>query len=341
MLDDLLRETMGHLEDEFYQKKMVFSYSSLKQLMWNPAIFYQLYVLGNKEEKPESHLVQGRLVHCLLLEEENFDKMFLISPDALPSGNTRQVVDRVFKHFMEVHKHDDTREYLQEFEGAVIDVLKDMNLHQSLKTDEQRRDKIITPETIAYWEFLKLKQGKVLISQEDYDYCKGAVELIKQDKKICQLIGCSVSEFDNVEVLNETELQMEVVGKPFGIKGILDNIIIDHDKKEIRINDIKTTSKDLKDFPETIEFYSYWLQAVIYCSLVAMTYEHLINEGYDLKFHFVVIDKMFQTYAFPVSIKTLDSWFERMQEVLKKAEWHYINKNFTLPYDFATGSVSL
>jgi len=337
MLDDLLRETMEHLEDEFYQKKMVFSYSSLKQLMWNPAIFYQLYVLGNKEEKPESHLVQGRLVHCLLLEEENFDKMFLISSEILPAGNTRQVVDTVFRQY-----RDENRLLLTEYEAEIVQVLKDINLHQKLNTDQQRVAKIITPETIAYWEHLKMKQGKILISQEDYDYCKGAVELIKQDKKICQLIGCSVSEFDNVEVLNETELQMEVVGKPFGIKGILDNIVLDHDKKEIRINDIKTTSKDLKDFPETVEFYSYWLQAVIYCSLVAMSYSHLIDVGgYDLKFHFVVIDKTFQTYAFPVSQTTLNSWLERMQDVLKKAEWHYINKDFTLPYEFATGNVVL
>lgn len=335
MLDDLLRETIEHLEDEFYQKKMVFSYSSLKQLMWNPAIFYQLYVLGNKEEKPESHLVQGRLVHCLLLEEENFDKMFFISPDALPSGNTRQVVDAVFK------QRDDIRQSLTDYEPEILQVLKDINLHQSLKTDESRIGKIVTSETIAYWDYLKIKQGKILISQEDYDYCKGAVELIKQDKKISQLIGCGISEFDNVEILNEMALQMEVVGKPFGIKGILDNIIIDHDKKEIRINDIKTTSKDLKDFPETIEFYSYWLQAVLYCSLVAMNYSHLIDAGYDLKFHFVVIDKTFQTYAFPVSQSTLNSWLTRMEEVLKKAEWHYINKDFTLPYDFATGNVVL
>jgi hypothetical protein len=102
------------------------------------------------------------------------------------------------------------------------------------------------------------------------------------------------------------------------------------------------TLKLLKDFPETVEFYSYWLQAVIYCSLVANKYKNELElGGYSLKFHFVVIDRMFQTYSFPVSDNTLKLWLNRLNESLNKAEWHYVNKSYDLPYDFATGSVTL
>jgi hypothetical protein len=68
---------------------------------------------------------------------------------------------------------------------------------------------------------------------------------------------------------------------------------------------------------------------------------NLINAGYQIKFHFVVIDKMYNTYAFPVSENTLNNWFTRLADVLEKAEWHYKNKNFTLPYDFATERITL
>ena len=341
MLDNLIKEAIAHLENEFYSKKMVFSYSSLKQLMWNPAIFYQLYVLGNKEERIESNLVQGKLIHCLLLEEENFDKLFFISPDTLPTGNTKSVIDRVFKHYKELSANGDQRVYLKEYENAVLDILKDMNLHQSLKTDEQRIDKIITFETIQYWEFLKQKQGKTLISNDDYTYCKNAVDLIKQDKKICDLIGCSATEFDNLEIFNEIELSMDAVGYSFSVKGILDNVVIDHDKKQIRVNDIKTTSKDLDSFPEVVEFYSYWLQAVIYMCLVGVKYTRLIDAGYTVDFRFIVIDKTFLVYPFRVSEHTMKTWFDRMNQVFTKANWHYINRDYTLPYDFAKGDVIL
>lgn len=340
-LEDLMTESVQHLETDFYKKKFYFSYSSLNKLLWNPAVFYQMYVLGMKEERLDSHLVQGKIVHALLLEEEKFKDLFIISPANLPTGNLRTVIDRVFYHHQELKRNGDSREKLEEFDQAILDVMKDMNYHQSLKTDQQRLDKILTAEASNYWGFLQQKGSKTLIDQESYEFCKSAVELIKTNKQLCSLIGCSLTEFDNKEVYNETPFQIDLPGKPFGLKGIVDNIVIDHDNRTICVNDIKTTSKDLKDFPESIEYYSYWLQAVIYVSMAALKHEDLINQGYQLKFHFVVIDRAFQTYAFPVQESTLSKWLDKYREVIDIAYWHYTNKSYELPYHFAKGLIAL
>lgn len=340
-LEDIMQESAELLEKDFYSKKFYFSYSSLNKLMWNPAVFYQLYVLGMKEERTDSHLVQGKIIHALLLEEEKFNDMFVISPAKLPGDSIKAVVDRVFAHYLELSQNGDARTELKDFDQAVLDVMVDMNYHQSLKTDQQRLDKIILPEAINYWDFLKTKGDKILIDQQTYDFCKNAVEIIKTDKSVCNLIGCDLTEFDNKEVFNELPLSVEYKGAPFGLKGIIDNVVIDHDKKIIFINDIKTTSKDLKDFKETVEFYSYWLQAVIYCSMVGIKYRELMESGYELKFHFIVIDRAFQTYPFYVTESTLSGWLTRMDKVLAAANWHYVNKRYDLPHEFAIGSVVL
>jgi hypothetical protein len=340
-LEDLMNDSIEKLEKDFYSKKFEFSYSSLNKLMWNPAVFHQLYVLGLKEEKTDAHLVNGKLVHGLLLEPEKFNEQFMVSPDNLPTGNTRTVIDRVYSHHVELAKNGDERTSLVEFTAAILDVLKDMNLHQSLKTDVQRIDKIFTPEGVNYWNFLRTKGNKTLIDQETYDFCNNAVEIIKTNKDICKLIACNLNEFENKEVFNEIKLNCNVNNRAFGLKGIIDNLVIDHDEKIVYINDVKTTSKDLKDFPETIEFYGYWMQAAIYSSLVVSNYAHLINDGYDIKFNFVVIDKMYNVYAFPVSTSTLMSWLTRLEECLVKADWHYTSNEFNLPYDFAQGLVTL
>lgn len=340
--EDLMQESVQHLETNFYKEKFYFSYSSLNKLLWNPAVFYQLYVMGLKEEKVDSHLVQGKIIHALLLEEEKFNELFIISPANLPTGNLRTVIDRVFYHHTELKRNGDQREKLEEFDGAILDVMKDMNYHQSLKTDQQRLDKVLTSESYSYWAFLQTKGNKTLIDQESYDFCKNAVDMIKTDKKLCSLIGCNVTEFENKEVYNETPFMIDLPDKPFGLKGIVDNVVIDHDQKTICVNDIKTTSKDLKDFPETVEFYSYWLQAVIYVSMAALRHQALIeHQGYQLKFHFVVIDRAFQTYAFPVTDSTLNKWLDRYKEVIDIADWHYTNKSYELPYQFAKGMVAL
>lgn len=340
--EDLMQESVKHLENDFYSKKFYFSYSSLNKLLWNPAVFYQMYVLGMKEEKLDTHLVQGKIIHALLLEEEKFGDMFVISPSNLPTGSLRTVIDRVFHHHTELKRNGDQREKLEEFDGAILDVMRDMNYYQNLKTDQQRLDKVLTPDAFSYWAFLQMKGNKTLIDQESYDFCKNAVELIKTNKQLCHLIGCDRTEFDNREIFNEMKFEMNLPNQPFGLKGIIDNVVVDHDEKIIFVNDIKTTSKDLKDFPESIEYYSYWLQAVIYVSVVAMQYGHLISEqGYQLKFHFVAIDRTFQSYAFPVKESTLSTWLDRYKETIEIAEWHYKNQSYELPYHFAKGLVAL
>jgi len=340
-LEELMNQSIEIMENDFYAKPFKFSYSSLNKLMWNPQAFYQLYVLGNREEKTESYLVNGKIIHCLLLEPEKFDEQFIVSPDALPTGNTRTVIDRLYAHHVELANNGDERTNLVEFTNAILDILKDMDLHQSLKTDVQRLDKILVPEGVSYWNFLRSKGNKTLIDQASYDFCKTGVDLIKLNSQVCNLIGCNLNEFSNKEVFNEIPVDIEINDKPFGLKGIIDNIVVDHDDKIIYINDIKTTSKELKDFPESIEFYNYWMQAAIYSTIIAIKFIHLIDEGYQLKFHFVVIDKSYQVYAFPVSDNTLNSWFDRLTNTLEKANWHYINKSYDLPYEFATGKVTL
>jgi len=341
-LENLMEESIKIMQEDFYSKKFYFSYSSLNKLLWNPVVFHQLYVMGIKEERVDQHLVQGKIIHALLLEEDKFNDQFIVSPGKLPGDGVKAVVDRVFAHYLELSANGDLRTELEHFDGAILDVMKDMNYFQALKTDQQRLDKIVIPEAINYWSFLKTKGNKTLIDQDTLDFCKSAVELVKSDKNLCKLIGCNISDFDNIEVYNELFLQAEATTKPFGIKGIIDNLVINHDEKVIYINDVKTTSKELKDFPETIEFYSYWLQAIIYCSLVANKFKDKIElDGYEFKFHFVVIDKMFQTYAFPVSDNTLKNWLNRLNQAMDKAEWHYVNKRYDLPYEFATGSVTL
>jgi hypothetical protein len=343
LFEELMEESVKFIEKDFYDKKFYFSYSSLNKLLYSPAVFYQLYVMGMKEERLDTHLVQGKIIHALLLEEEKFKDQFVVSPANLPTGTLRTVIDKVHAQFQNNRASYDALgvEKLSDLQDEILDVMKDINYHQSLKTDQQRLDKVLSTETENCFQFLKSKGSKVLIDQETFEFCKNAVDLIKTNKQICQLIGTNSTEFDNLEVINECFFQSDLANRSFGLKGIIDNIVIDHDNKIIYVNDIKTTSKDLKDFAESVEYYSYWMQAAVYSILVALQYGDLLKNGYNYKFHFVVIDRFFQTYAYPVKETTLNSWMERFKETLDIADWHYTNRSFELPYQFAKGLAAL
>lgn len=336
-----LSENIQNAEDKFYSEYFYFSYSSMNKLLWNPVVFYQLYVMKLKDEKTSPALTNGKLIHLLLLNEHDFKNEYIISADSLPAGNTKTVIDRLYVHYKELVNNGDQREKLEDFQNAILDILLDMNLHQSLKTDIQRIEKIINKETINYWTFLVNSLNKTVIDQQTYDYCLKAADIIKDTPELSNLMGLKVTEFDNIEVFNEIELKEKLNNHTFGLKGILDNLVINHDDKTICINDLKTTSKELKDFPESIQYYSYWLQAVIYCVLVSLKYGDLIeNKKYKLLFNFIVLDKNLLAYPFSVSEETLKVWFDKFkEEALTPTVYHYTNKKYYLPYKFCTKQV--
>ena len=83
-------------EENFYKKKFHFSYSGFNKLLFAPSAFYKHYILNQREDRMEQHLIEGSLLHCLLLEEDKFDEKYVVSPVNLPGDSIKNVVDKVF-----------------------------------------------------------------------------------------------------------------------------------------------------------------------------------------------------------------------------------------------------
>lgn len=321
--------------EKFYSKYFYFSHSSLSKLLFMPSSFYNHYLLNNKEEKLDSYLVEGRVIHCLILEEINFNKMFSISPNKTPNGNTKKLIHSIY----ELWKIEQKRDNLEDYPDEILNWLNNNNLHQKLKEDSKRLEKILTNNNIKYFEYLVNSKNKTVIDQETYDKCRYVVEKLKEDNDIYNLINPTSTSFDQIEIKNEILLKMKLKDFPFGLKGIIDNLTINHEKKEILINDLKTTGKTLNEFKDTVEFFKYWQQAAIYYKLVYEEFKNL--KGYSIKFNFIVIDKYTQFYVFKVSNKSMSIWQKRLLENLKIGEYHYKNIDYKLPYEFATKRVVL
>lgn len=321
-------------EEKFYSKEYSFSYSGLNKLLFSPRLWYKHYVLEEREEKTDLHLIEGKVIHALLLDGDNFSKNFIVSPIKLPSADTKGLLDRVFQYAKESELHD---KELKEFGDKIIEILKDVDLHQSLKTDQQRIDKIVTDPNISYYEYLKTKEGKDIIDQETLDRCREDAELIRENKKVSRLLRIEEESSLKVIINNEYPVQKKLKGYPFGLKGIIDNVIIDHEEEIVYINDIKRTGKTLNDFEETVDYYNYWLQAAIYKELIG----DMVPQGYTVKFTFIVIDKYQQVYPFEVSTVTMIKWSEKMKETLETAKFHYENRKFNLPIKFEKETVIL
>jgi hypothetical protein len=326
---------------QFYNKKFYFSYSSINKLLFSPRMFYSHYVLNQREDSTDAHLVAGRVLHCLLLEEQNYDKYFITMGSKIPGESNKKIVDMIFKYHCTIG-NDSLN--LDDYSNEILNHLLTINLHQSLKTDEQRLAKILTEENKDYFTFLKSSLDKTVVDQATLDGCKESVEVLRQNQSIRALMQLDKTEEDtHITVYNELPLQADVEYLPFGFKGILDNVVIDYDSKTIFINDLKTTGKNLTDFPDAVKFYKYWIQAAIYSRLAYYKFIKDLPDWveWNTVVTFIVIDKYNQVYPFQVSKESLEMWahdFEDIEDILR---YHYDNKDFTLPYELAIGNVKL
>jgi hypothetical protein len=326
---------------QFYKNKFYFSYSSINKLLFSPRSFYSHYVLNQREDSIDPHLVGGRVLHCLLLEPENFEKDFILMPDKFPTDSNRILIDNIFKNYLSI---ENNALLLEEFQKEILTDLLNSNLYQTLKTDQQRLDKILTDQNKNYFEFLKTKQNKALVDPIIYANCIETVAMLKSNKEVRALLYLDkeISD-DHITVFNELPLKHDVNNLPFGYKGILDNVVIDTESKTIFINDLKTTGKGLLDFPDTVKYYKYWIQACMYYHLV---YEEYIKpmqdaEDWNIVITFIVVDKYNQIYPFQVSKESLEVWLKDFDKIIDIVKYHYENKDFTLPYELAIGNVKL
>jgi hypothetical protein len=324
--------------DNFYKKEFNFSYSSINKLLFSPRMFYNHYVLKEKEDSTDSHLVIGRVLHCLLLEPLNFDNQFAVMTSKIPSENNKKIIDNIFKNYLVNQNNTLT---LEDYSKDILTHLLTINLHQSLKTDQQRLDKILTDENNEYFEFLKLSLGKTVIDEIILDNCKKSLDVIKANNDVRALLQLDkIQEDDKIEVYNELIVSMSDKNLPFGFKGVLDNVVVDYNSKTLFINDLKTSGKSIQDFPESVDYYKYWIQGIIYVMLAS---EKFLKDKQDwnVQLTFIVIDKYNQVYPYQVSSESLNKWKIDFEKIVTQIRWHYDNKEYNLPYDLALGNVKL
>ena len=323
------------LEDEFFSQPFMMSYSGLNKLLFSPVLFHQHYILKQRDDVVDKPMVEGKLLHCLLLNPEDFDKEFVLMSSDMPSDGPRKVLDKIY----ELMKQDGKSEFDGTFVTYILDVLKEQNLYQSLKTDEQRIDKMTSDKNIKYLDYKFQAEKKTVVDQDMYDFAKNTVDIIKSNSSLMKLMGFDQDSLTtSVKQYNELDLVcLEFEDYFFGIRGIIDNLVIDHDAKVIRVNDLKKSSKSIGQFEESIEYYNYWMQAALYRLLINHIKETTFGVDYPVEFRFIVVDPYMQVAPIRISEETMEDWTLKLNDQLDIANYHFKERDFSLPYKFLKG----
>ena len=323
------------LEDEFFSQPFMMSYSGLNKLLFSPVLFHQHYILKQRDDVVDKPMVEGKLLHCLLLNPEEFENEFVLMSSDMPSDGPRKVLDKIY----EIMKANGKSEMDGTFMDHILDVLKEQNLYQSLKTDDQRIDKMTTEKNIKYLDYKFQAEKKTVVDQDMYDFAKNTVETIKSNSKLMDIMGFNQDSLTtNIKQYNELDLVcLEFEDYSFGIRGIIDNLVVDHDAKVIRVNDLKKSSKSIGQFEESIDYYNYWMQAALYRLLVNHIKETTFGVDYPVEFRFIVVDPYMQVAPIRISEDTQKYWALELEDKLEQANYHFKQRDFSLPYEFLTG----
>ena len=96
----------------------------MNKLLFSPSLFYKDYILKDKEIRTDRHLIEGKLIHCLLFEPENLNEKFHVVPGKTPSDSVRKVMK-------DMTLYTDERNLDKVEDHIILDSLKHMNLYQS------------------------------------------------------------------------------------------------------------------------------------------------------------------------------------------------------------------
>jgi hypothetical protein len=323
------------LEEEFFSNKFLLSYSGLNKLLFSPDAFYRHYVLRQREDTQTQAMIEGSLLHCLLLQPDEFDELYILNHEDLPSPAQQSLMNHLFGYYKADLEDGSQREELSEYEGEILEYLTEINLYQSLKNDTGRLAKILTEKNETYWEYLKKAEGRTVIDFDTYNHITEAVDRIKSNPTVMECLGFFADSMNGIKTMNELELALPDTEYEFGLRGIIDNLVFDPGKKEIRINDLKSTTKNLSSFTESIDYYKYWIQASMYYKLVRELFAKKPEyEGWTITYRFIVVDKYCATGIIRITADTRLEWENATDELLKQADYHFKKRDFKLPYEF-------
>ena len=324
------------------KNKMNLSYSALVKLCKNPRQFHKEYILGEREILERSYFKKGGLFHLFVLEPENFDEKFILLPGKLPSDSVQQVIRDVWESYKANAEEDDRKNsLLTDFDKEILDHLKEINLYQSYKTDDQRLKKVICTEGVEFFQTIRDADNynKVVVDTQTVEDATKKAEIILANDWVKDML----IETETAVVRKEIELEAKLESYSFDLKGIIDLLKVDYKNSTIHIIDFKTTSKSIEQWRANFleSEYLYWLQMMIYKELVLGLIPKDSKTAWTFKIWFPVIDKDDQVYVFPVSPETLHESQLKTVGVYDIAEWHIKNGEYDLPYNYAKGLVEL
>lgn len=267
----------------------------------------------------------GSNLHALTLEPESYE---LITGVNKPTAKAGVVADWLYNGEETFPTDDDikvasikcayykdklTPKRILEFREKAEPYWKQRYLYE-LKNPKSEKERIYTDE----------KSQNLLIN------CLNSLNENKQIQDLLHPKGLTEDPYVSCETTILIDIKMECPDSEpviYKFKSKLDNFSIDKEENIITVNDLKTTSKPVKDFKDVVNYYSYNRELAIYSWLLSMCSEKLFNMNKpQIKGNFLTISTIpeYDTIVYPMTKDLYIKGFKEFIYLMKVV--YYLNK---------------
>lgn len=202
----------------------------------------------------------------------------------------------------------------------------------------------------AYIDFFHKKENKIVLNAKDKERVTGAITSISNHPQVSHLLGLNNEEDDLGEVVKDPNVfiykevpcfwkqSVKIMGTDDGegnthelrMKSLLDHLIIDHNKKTIIYNDLKSTGDSIYKFQHSFEMYRYYRQMGFYQraikELFVLNFPDKDIREYRLAINLIPVETFgyFNTCIYPVSQKWLYKGAEEAKLLLSRIAYHEV-----------------
>lgn len=262
--------------EKLYRKDESLNFSALKDFDEQGAFeFYKRYVAKERLPFKESDAMDlGSLVDCLLTVPDTFDdKFFVISSDNSITGQSKELVDEMFRIAKRYYNYE-TDEVQLQFKELFITAFENVQINKS--TGEQVKFKgknweqvmsIFTEGPMSnYYDSLLENINRRGVTMSNVDMARAIITNLLSVPKINEIFNPINSD---IEVFPQYPLYFEY--KSFKMKGLLDVLHVNHVDKVVQEFDLKT-SWTVLDFTYNRFKNRYYLQEAVYNKGLELTF---------------------------------------------------------------------
>ena len=326
-------------------------------LQKGPAYLHKMLTDPPPEEK-NSVLERGTMIHEYLLQPEEFQKDYVVWDKSRPFSAQQEKFCQALSNTLEI-----------EPDKAILSAYKEAYSTAGKSDDKMLSEGLKIASTLKdYIDFLKLNDGRIMISPSDYQMLRKIKQNVKAHKLADKLLWPTLDYIDNqgnsfedaekyfkvhheFHINWEWEMLLERSGDEnppellhVACKSLLDSLTLDFKNKKATIMDLKTTAK-LWHFEESIEMYDYLRQLCYYKMAVMWYLREECNEDpgkWTIEFYIIGIDTTGSNEIRVFSISRFEV-HKRMQTIngaLTDIAWHQMNDKWEHSREYYEGDGS-